>query len=157
MRSLMSLLALAGLSLGSFSVSVRQDAQGANSSADVPIKFDGVAMYVVQVKDLDSAMEWYKTILGCNQMMHMPAIGWAEMTSPARNSLIGLSQVKEGQEHQANGGSNLSFGVKNIEVARKWLIEKEVEAEEIQIIPGTVKLLYFNDPDGNRIMLYQAV
>ena len=114
-------------------------------------------MYVVQVKDLSAAMDWYKKTLGCGLVMHMPEIGWCELKSPARNCLIGLSETKEGDKHLSNGGSNLSFGVKNIEAAREWLLEREVKAEEIQVIPDTVQLLYFSDPDGNRILFYQAV
>jgi hypothetical protein len=40
-----------------------------------------------------------------------------------------------------------------MQAAHDWLVKHGVSLEgDVVTIPGVVKLLYFRDPDGNRIM-----
>jgi predicted enzyme related to lactoylglutathione lyase len=66
---------------------------------------------------------------------------------------VGLSQVeKAGGE----GGAVLTFGVKDIDAARKRLETADVRFDgDTQTIPDMVKLATFFDPDGNALMLFQ--
>jgi len=58
---------------------------------------------------------------------------------------------------EACGLRHLAFSVDDIAVARQYLIEHHVTCEEIRIDPLTRKhFIFFNDPDGLPLELYQA-
>jgi predicted enzyme related to lactoylglutathione lyase len=57
---------------------------------------------------------------------------------------------------KGRGGATLTFGVTNIDDARKQVEGKAVKFDgETRVIPGMVKLATFFDPDGNTLMFYQ--
>jgi hypothetical protein len=80
-------------------------------------------------------------------------MGWCELSTGVNRVNVGLSQVEK-----PNIGlcSKLTWGVTNIEAARKYLEGKKVRFDGPTIeLPGMVKLATFFDPDGNPMMFYQ--
>jgi predicted enzyme related to lactoylglutathione lyase len=66
---------------------------------------------------------------------------------------VGLSQV---ENPSGKGGATLTFGVHDIESARRQLETKGVKFDgETKEIPGMAKLATLFDPDNNALMLYQ--
>ena len=115
--------------------------------------FDGGLTCAIQVKDLKAAVHWYGSVLGFNVLYQMDEMGWCEMATPVKRVNVGLSQV---EKPQVKRGTTLTFGVTDIDAARKELEGNDVRFDgETQTIPDMVKLATFFDPDGNHLMLYQ--
>lgn len=56
---------------------------------------------------------------------------------------------------EASGWRHIAFRTEDVSKTRDWLIEKEIETEEIRIDPYTNKeFFFFRDPSGNPIEIY---
>ncbi len=119
------------------------------------IQYDGGLTCAMPVKDLEKAIKWYQDYLGFKLQYKLAEMGWCEMESPVQRVNVGLSAV---EKHQTGGGATLTFGVKDIEAARKELESRGVKFDgPVQTIEGMVKLTTFFDPDGNTLMFYQSL
>jgi len=117
------------------------------------IEYDGGLTCAMQVSDLKAAIQWYSDILGSKLLYQMDEMGWCELASPVARVNVGLSQV---EKPEVKGGATLTFGVTDIDAARKTLEGKNVRFDgETMTIEGMVRLTTFYDPDGNKLMLYQ--
>lgn len=115
--------------------------------------YDGGLTCSMQCRDLDAALDWYSSVLGFTLVYRMDDIGWAELSTPVARVNLGLSQV---ESPEVRGGATLTFGVTDINAARKTLESKKVRFDgETMTIPGMVSLATFFDRDGNKLMLYQ--
>lgn len=106
----------------------------------------------VNVSDFDRSIAWYRDALGFEVNYRMDDLGWAELATPFGPVHVGLSQTEE----QRAGGTVPTFGVKDIEAARKHLDSLGVKLDEIFDVQGMVKLMGFYDPDGNPWMLAET-
>ena len=115
--------------------------------------YDGSSISSVAVKDMKAAQAWYGKILGASLFYELESQGWCEMTTSVPNALIGFSAYPTAQPTK---GSTMAFGVKDMAKAKAWLEKNAVKLDgDVVEIPQTVKLLYFFDPDGNRLMFYE--
>ena len=115
--------------------------------------FDGGLTCAVQVKDRKAAIKWYENMLGFKLLYEVDEIGWAELASCVERVNVGLSQV---ETPQVKGGTTMTFGVKDIESARKQLEAKDVKFDgSTRVYEGMVKLATFYDLDGNTLMLFE--
>ena len=106
------------------------------------------------VKDLKASLAWYRDVLGFKLIYHMEDIAWCELSTGVGGVNVGLSQV----ESPKTGGPTPTFGVSDIDHARKQLEDRGVKFDgPTQEIPNMVKLATFFDPDGNAIMFSQAL
>lgn len=118
-------------------------------------EYDGSTINSVAVSDMKKSKAWYTDVLGAQLYYELAEQGWSEMTTPCPNVLIGLNQVPTVKPSTVNA---MSFGVKDMTKAKAWLTKKGVKLEgDVVEIPTVVKLLYFTDPDGNRLMFYQPL
>lgn len=116
------------------------------------ITYDGGLTVALPVRSLDSAIDWYQSVLGFKLEYRMDDIGWCELVSPVKNVKVGLSQV----EKPDNGGATPTFGVTDINAAKEALEAKSVRIDgDIVTIEGMVSLLTFYDPDNNSLMFFQ--
>ncbi len=119
------------------------------------IGYNGQVTAAIKVTDLTASIDWYQKVLGFTLLYRVDEIAWCEMSCPVQGLQIGLSQV---ESVPAAGGTTLTFGVNDIEVARG-----KVEAHSVRFdgptleIPNMVKLATFFDPDGNTLMLSQSL
>jgi CreA protein len=128
--------------------------QTASEQATMPIEFDSQLVISVNVSNFDSAVEWYRKALGFELVYSLEQFGWGEVRTPWGGVTIGLSQVEE----LTHGGTVPTFGVKDIEAARKHLESLGTRFDgETHEIEGMVKLATFYDPDGNAWMLAQSL
>lgn len=117
------------------------------------IPFDGGLTCALSVTDLDRSIGWYTNVLGFEVNYKIDDIGWAELSTPVARVTVGLSQV---EKVEGKGGATLTFGVDDIDVARKRLEASDVRFDgDTATIPEMVKYATFYDPDGNTLMLYQ--
>ena len=117
--------------------------------------YDGGLTCALQVKDRKAAAKWYQEVLGFKLIYDVEEIGWCELATCVERVHIGLSQV---EKPQVKGGTTLTFGVKDIDSARKELESKDVRFDgPNRVYEGMVKLATFYDPDGNTLMLYQSL
>ncbi len=118
-----------------------------------PLNYDGGLTCSISVTDFEKSKQWYQEILGFKLLYEMKEMGWCELATEVERVNVGLSQVEK-----AGGPGNavLTFGVKDIEHARRKLEEQGVRLDgATRTIEGMVKLATLYDPDGNALMLYQ--
>jgi predicted enzyme related to lactoylglutathione lyase len=115
--------------------------------------FDGALTCAIGVRNLSKAMDWYVKVLGFELLYKMDDQGWCEMQTPVSKVNVGLS---EREDIEIGGGAILTWGVKDIELAKKILQEHKVKFDgEIMTIPDMAKILTFYDLDGNSLMIAQ--
>jgi predicted enzyme related to lactoylglutathione lyase len=127
----------------------------AKTTGASPLGYDGGLTCSIQVKNIKESIKWYSDVLGFKLLYHIEDMGWAELATEIKGVNVGVSQV----ENPAKlSGTKLTFGVKNIDAARKQLEQKKVRFDgPTQEIPGMVKLATFFDPTGNALMFYQSL
>ena len=115
--------------------------------------YDGGLTCALNVTDLEKSLAWYQGVLGFKLLYKMDEMGWCELATSVERVNVGLSQVEEAG---GKGGATLTFGVTDIDAARKQLEGQDVRFDgPTQTIEGMVKLATFYDPDGNALMLFQ--
>lgn len=108
----------------------------------------------VNVANMDTAVNWYKTKLGCelnSQVTQDPA--WRQLYIPNLPTIvqIGLYQSPK----VGTGSAAFTFVVKDIKSARNDLEGRGVTVSSIIDVGQGVQLAFFNDPDGNKLGLRQ--
>jgi predicted enzyme related to lactoylglutathione lyase len=117
------------------------------------MNYDGGLTCAMNVSDLGKAIQWYQDVLGFTLLYRMDEMAWCELSSGVARVNVGLSQTEKGG---GPGGATLTWGVKNIDEARRQLESKNVRFDgDTQVIEGMVKLATFYDIDGNAMMLYE--
>lgn len=118
------------------------------------IAYDGGLTVSMPVSDLDTSIDWYRKVLGFELAYRMDDIGWCEVVSPVANVNVGLSVV----EKPNPGGATPTFGVKDINAARKVLEDNGVRIDgDVVTIENMVSLLTFYDADDNALMFFQML
>ena len=118
-----------------------------------PLNYDGGLTCSLKCTDLKRSIQWYQEMLGFKLLYQVDEMGWCELASAVDRVNVGLSQVEKAG---GAGGATLTFGVKDIEAARKILEGRKVRFDgPTMTIEGMVKLATFFDPDDNALMLYQ--
>lgn len=118
------------------------------------IQYEGGLTVSMPVSDLDKSIDWYKKVLGFELQYRMDDIGWCELVSPVADVNMGLSVV----EKPNPGGATPTFGVKDIDAARKSLEANGVRIDgDIVTIENMVSLLTFYDADDNALMFFQML
>jgi catechol 2,3-dioxygenase-like lactoylglutathione lyase family enzyme len=106
------------------------------------------------VTDIQQSIDWYQSVLGMELMYHSKDIAWCELSSGVSKVSVGLGQV----ETVKPGGATLVWGVDDIDAAKAHLDALAIPQDgPIEHIPGLVKLLSFNDPDGNALKFSQSL
>jgi len=127
----------------------------ARPAPTAPVAFTGEIMPAFHVKDLDAAKRWYKDVLGFEVVYDLAEQGWCELATPSKDAKLGLAA------DDTAAGSNqayCAFGVKDMVAAKKNLAQHGVKLEgDVVELSGIVKLLYFRDPEGNRLMFFQSL
>ena len=103
----------------------------------VPFDYDKQLVISVGVSNFASAVDWYRDALGFELVYKLDEYGWGEVSTPWDGVTIGLGQTEERKE----GATTPTFGVKDIEAARKHLECLGVRFEgDTYEISGMVKL-----------------
>ena len=131
-----------------------EQVQVAPAATNTPFDYRENLVISVGVSDLEKAIEWYNDVLGLELVYKLDQHGWCEMATATKHVTIGLGQTEELKP----GSTTPTFGVMDIDAARKHLESKDVRFDgETYEIDGMVKLCMFYDPDGNSYMLAQSL
>jgi CreA protein len=131
-----------------------QDVQVAPVATNTPFEYSENITLSVGVSDMEKAIEWYGDVLGLELVYKLDKYGWCEMSTATKHVTIGLGQTEEVKP----GSTTPTFGVKDIDVARKHLESKDVRFDgDTYEIDGMVRLAMFYDPDGNSYMLAESL
>ena len=131
-----------------------QEAQVAPVATNTPFEYSQNLVISVGVSDFEHVIEWYKDVLGLELVYKLDKYGWCEMATPTKHVTIGLGQTEDVKP----GSTTPTFGVLDIDAARKYLESKDVRFDgDTYEIEGMVKLCTFYDPDGNSYMLAQSL
>ena len=123
-------------------------------ATNTPFDYSKNLTIAINVSDLERAIEWYGEVLGLELVYKLDQHGWCEMSTATKHVTIGLGQTEETKA----GGTTPTFGVVDIDAARKHLESKDVRFDgDTYEIEGMVKLATFYDPDGNSFMLAQSL
>ena len=106
--------------------------------------------------DLARAQRWYRTVLGpVDESTPAPGVAEFELQAGIWLQILG----PEGAEPP---GPVLRIGVADLDTERRDLLARDIAVEPIVDFPladgaGRIHLAYLEDPDGNRLCLYQIV
>ncbi len=110
----------------------------------------GINHVVIYTKDLDQAKKFYCEILNF-QIGYSDEV-WTEVHLPNKGAYIGLHKTEE----PIQKGSEITFRVNNIEQVYNDLNQKGVKfIGEIFSPAKGIKLIHFEDPDGNPLSLIE--
>lgn len=120
----------------------------------------GITLSCITVSDLAKARHLFVDLLGLEVKDYQQEHHWMEIGGDD-GSLIGVGQgSKQGEGSNLKAGSNavISIQVYNLETAIKHLKKQNVKFHgEIIEIPHEVKMILFEDFDGNRFFLTEAL
>jgi len=119
-----------------------------------PFEYDRQLVISVNVSNFDAAVAWYREALGFEVTYRLDDYGWGEVRTPWGGVTIGLGQTEE----LKHGGTTPTFGVKDIDAARRHLESLGTRFDgDTYAVGDMVKLCTFYDPDGNAWMLAQTL
>jgi catechol 2,3-dioxygenase-like lactoylglutathione lyase family enzyme len=131
-----------------------EQVQVAPVATNTPFDYSKNLTISINVSDLERAIEWYQDVLGLELVYKLDQHGWCELATATKHVTIGLGQTEE----QKAGGTTPTFGVMDIDAARKHLESKDVRFDgDTYEIEGMVRLAMFYDPDGNSFMLAESL
>jgi predicted enzyme related to lactoylglutathione lyase len=120
------------------------------AATDVMVK--GVDFVAVQTKDFDRAMTFYGETLGLPRSVHVPDRGFAEFET-GNLTLSIIDAAKMGMEHRSSPAP-VALHVDDVAQARAHLEEAGVAFRGDVLDTGVCHMAFFEDPDGNALMLH---
>lgn len=109
----------------------------------------------IRVKDLNKAYQFYKEVLG------LPVVRIIGSEKDPRLVFLEGIELSKSENKEELGFSHLGLEVENIEEVCKDLTKKGVNFEstlrdiEFKEEGKAVKIIFFKDPDGNRVELVE--
>jgi predicted enzyme related to lactoylglutathione lyase len=112
----------------------------------------GVDFVPIPTLDIEAAAEFYGETLGLPRAVYYPERNFAEFeTGNLTLSLINGEAVGIGHHLNRNA---IALHVDDVEAARRTLEERGVEFHGEILDTGVCHMAFFNDPDGNALMLH---
>jgi predicted enzyme related to lactoylglutathione lyase len=112
----------------------------------------GVDFIPVPTRDLDAAVTFYGDTLGLKRSAYVPDRGFAEFET-GNLTLSLISPQRMGMEHHVSRNA-IALHVEDIEAARATLEQAGVEFIGDTFDTSVCHMAFFNDPDGNALMLH---
>ena len=120
----------------------------------------GDTLSCITVSNLAKAKHLFVDLLGLEVTDSQEAYNWMEVGTK-KGSLIGIGKAsKEGDGCGMEAGSNaiVSIGVEDLEEAIAHLKANKIKfIGEIMEVPGQVKMILFQDFDGNKFFLCEQL
>jgi predicted enzyme related to lactoylglutathione lyase len=112
----------------------------------------GVDFVALFVTDFDRAMAFYGETLELPRSVHRPDSGFAEFET-GNLTLSVLDPTKMGMEFR-KGTNSIALHVDDVAATREKLEGRGVEFQGDIFDSGVCHMTFFNDPDGNELMLH---
>ena len=112
----------------------------------------GVDFVGMPTRQLDAAVEFYGSTLGLRRSVHMPERQYAEFeTGNLTLSVFNASAM--GLQHAPNPNA-IGLHVDDVAAARSALEQRGVAFSGEILDTGVCHMAFFEDPDGNKLMLH---
>lgn len=114
----------------------------------------GIDFVSIPTTDVERAAEFYGEVLGMQRAVYMPERNFAEF-EPGDVTLSVYDPVKMGvrPDHTPNTHA-VALHVEDVAAARAELESRGVEFAADTFDTGVCHMAFFNDPDGNPLMLH---
>jgi predicted enzyme related to lactoylglutathione lyase len=122
------------------------------SSATVPQFITGVDFVALPTHDVEAAAVFYGDTLGLRRSVYMPERHFAEFET-GNLTLSVIDAEGMGLEHHVQH-HEVALHVEDVAAARKLLEERGVRFRGETLDTGVCHMAFFNDPDGNALMLH---
>jgi catechol 2,3-dioxygenase-like lactoylglutathione lyase family enzyme len=106
----------------------------------------------VPVTDLQRSTAWYREALGLEQIGEG---NWPEFQLGENVSLYLIDPTNIGQDFQGPHTSSFALRVPDVDEARRELEGRGIEFRGETFDTGVCHMAFFNDPDGNELMLHR--
>jgi glyoxylase I family protein len=127
------------------------------------VKLKRVHHIAIIASDYEVSKAWYQRVLGCELLTEVYRaereswMGDLALNGEYLIELFSFPNAPERPSPEAQGLRHLAFAVDDVEACRAELVEQRVRVEEVRIDPHTGrKMLFFFDPDGLPLELYEA-
>ena len=132
-----------------------EDGPSSDPERSSGLEYANTLLVPSRVADLDRSITFYRDVLDFSLSSKNDTLKWAKVKPGIDGVTVGIG---EGEDGQGSGTVSMTFGVKDVDAARKILESRGVEFLGPTItIPDTVRLADFHDPDGNKIRLAQSL
>jgi predicted enzyme related to lactoylglutathione lyase len=112
----------------------------------------GVDFVALPTRDLEKAVEFYGSTLGLRRSSYRPDRHHAEFETG--NLTINIMNAERMGLTHSTFQNALALHVDDVEAARERLEERGVEFAGETFDTGVCHMAFFNDPDGNSLMLH---
>ncbi len=112
----------------------------------------GVDFATVPAKDVDRAMQFYGDVLGLDCSVRYDRMPGGEFET-GNLTLSVIDPERVGMEHQPNKNP-IALHVENVEAARAELESRGVSFKGDIFDTGVCHMAFFDDPEGNALMLH---
>jgi catechol 2,3-dioxygenase-like lactoylglutathione lyase family enzyme len=113
----------------------------------------GVDFVSVPTQDLERAVDFYGDKLGLRRSVHMPERNYAEFeTGTVTFSIVNPEKMGIGAFRP--NANHFALHVEDVAAARKALESRGVTFMGDTFDTGVCHMAFFNDPDGNALMLH---
>jgi predicted enzyme related to lactoylglutathione lyase len=112
----------------------------------------GVDFIGIPTRDLDTAVAFYGDVLGLRRSVYMPERNFAEFET-GNLTLNVMNAEKMGLPH-VTFSNPLALSVDDVAAARATLEERGVSFRGDLFDTGVCHMAFFEDPDGNALMLH---
>jgi predicted enzyme related to lactoylglutathione lyase len=117
----------------------------------------GMYLSWIVVKDLKKALDYYTNVVGLKLNCHHEDYHWAELQGED-GSILGIGQENDEYGVKAGVNSIVTITVDNLDEAIAKRREQGMKfIDEVVEIPGHVKMITFEDPDGNHFQLVEKL
>jgi len=106
----------------------------------------------VPVTDVERATAFYRDTLGLEQVSEG---GWPEFQLGENVSLYLIDPTNIGSTFQGPHTTHIALRVPDVAEARQELEGRGVEFDGETLDTGVCHMAFFNDPDGNQLMLHR--
>jgi len=127
------------------------------------MKLKRVHHIAIIASDYEASKAWYQRVLGCELLTEVYRaerdswMGDLALNGEYLIELFSFPNAPVRPSPEAQGLRHLAFAVDDVEACREELVEQQVRVEEVRIDPHTGrKMLFFFDPDGLPLELYEA-
>ena len=122
-----------------------------NPSTSTEQLISGVDFVALPTHDIKASAEFYGETLGLHRSAYMPERNYAEFET-GNLTLSVIDAEKMGLEHNAMR-HEIALHVDDVEAARKTLEARGVEFKGETFDTGVCHMAFFDDPEGNALML----
>jgi predicted enzyme related to lactoylglutathione lyase len=121
-------------------------------STTTPQLITGVDFVALPTHDVERAAAFYGDTLGLHRSIYMPERHFAEFET-GNLTLSVIDAEGMGLEHHVQR-HEVALHVEDVQAARALLQERGVEFRGETLDTGVCHMAFFNDPDGNALMLH---